>query len=146
MRPMSSLRTTLDDLAHRFAEACLAAIRGASIEDLLEAQGAVSRPGPGRRTAPAHGKTIRMPPAAPPARAKFKGGRLLRRSPDEIDKTLGLVVAMLKATPGQGMRSEEIQSFLRLDKRELPVVLQTGLRSKKLRSKGQKRATTYFAA
>jgi len=33
-----------------------------------------------------------------------------------------------------------------LDKRALPRVLTTGLKSKQLRSKGQKRATTYFAA
>jgi hypothetical protein len=123
---MSSLRTTVDDLARRFADAVLAAIRGASIEDLLEAQGHAARPASG--------------PALAPTR-----GRLLRRSSDEIAKTLGLVVAMLKATP-DGMRSEEIQSFLKLDKRELPVVLHTGLRSRKLRAKGQKRATTYFAA
>jgi hypothetical protein len=44
------------------------------------------------------------------------------------------------------MRSEEIQKSLGLDKRELPRVLRTGLEKKVLRSKGQKRATRYFAA
>jgi hypothetical protein len=35
--------------------------------------------------------------------------------------------------------------MLGLDVREVPRILKEGLTSKKLRSKGQKRATTYFA-
>jgi Fic family protein len=45
-----------------------------------------------------------------------------------------------------GLRSEEIRRALKLDVREVPRVLKEGLTKKKLRSKGQKRATTYFAA
>jgi hypothetical protein len=71
------------------------------------------------------------------------GSRLARRTPEDIAKTLGLVVAAVKAKP---MRAEEIGKFLKLDKRALPRVLKQGLATKKLRSKGQKRATTYSAA
>jgi len=42
------------------------------------------------------------------------------------------------------MRSEEIRKALKLDVREVPRVLKEGVAKKKLRSKGQKRATTYF--
>jgi hypothetical protein len=56
------------------------------------------------------------------------------------------VVTALKATRGKGLRSEQIQKALGVDKRELPRVLKTGLTKKVLRSKGQKRATQYFAA
>lgn len=42
------------------------------------------------------------------------------------------------------MRAEEIRKFLNLDVREVPRVLKHGVETKKLRSKGTKRATTYF--
>jgi hypothetical protein len=55
-------------------------------------------------------------------------GRLQRRSPEEIAKTLVQVVAAVK-TPSQ----------------EMPRILKEGLAKKLLKSKGQKRATTYFS-
>jgi hypothetical protein len=131
MRPVSSLRHHLHDLAERFASDVLAAIRGASIEDLVaETGGAKGTPGPARGMRPG---------------ARTDGGRLARRTAEDIDSTLGLVVAALRATP-EGMRSEEIRDFLKIDKRALPRVLARGLQTKKLRSKGQRRGTTYFAA
>jgi hypothetical protein len=42
-----------------------------------------------------------------------------------------------------GLRSEEIRKALALDVREVPRVLKQGLSSKKLKAKGQKRATQY---
>jgi hypothetical protein len=51
----------------------------------------------------------------------------------------------VKATRGKGLRAEEIRKTLRLDVREVPRVLKEGLRTKKLKSKGQKRATVYSA-
>ncbi|MGH7295483.1 MAG: hypothetical protein ACRELB_11145, partial [Polyangiaceae bacterium] len=63
-----------------------------------------------------------------------------RRGPEDIARTLGLVIAALKTGP---LRAEEIQKLLKLDKRELPRVLQEGLATKKLKKKGEKRATTY---
>jgi hypothetical protein len=46
---------------------------------------------------------------------------------------------------GDGLRAEQIRSELGMQAKELPRVLKEGLASKKLRSKGQKRATTYYA-
>ena len=74
-----------------------------------------------------------------------KGGRLARRSPADIARTLDAIVILVRKTK-TGMRSEEIRKALKLDVREVPRVLKEGLAKKKLRSKGQKRATTYFAA
>lgn len=79
-------------------------------------------------------------------RARVIDGKLARRSPADLEQTLTLVVAMLTADGNKGARSEEIRKLLKLDKRELPRVLKAGLEKKVLRSKGQKRATTYFAA
>ena len=141
--PNTSLRSTLDSLANNFAGAVLNAIRSASIEDLLAETGGAPRRGPGRPRAQVAGGGGQPDPLRTPK--KGNGGRLARRSPADIDKTLSQIVALVKGKKA-GMRSEEIRKALRLDVREVPRVLKQGLAKKKLRSKGQKRATTYFAA
>jgi len=135
--PSNSLRSTLDSLANSFAGAVLDAIKGASIQELLAESGGATRRGPGRPKAAASAS------ARPAPRAKSTG-RLARRSPEEIAKTLDRIHALLKGKKS-GMRSEEIRKALKLDVREVPRVLKEGLAKKKLKSRGQKRATTYTA-
>jgi hypothetical protein len=135
--PSNSLRSTLDSLASSFAGAVLDAIRGASLQELLAESGSAPRRGPGR---PPKAATAAV--EAPVRRAK--GGRLARRSPEEIAKTLDRIHGLLKGKKA-GMRSEEIRKALKLDVREVPRVLKEGLAKKKLKSRGQKRATTYTA-
>ena len=125
--PTTSLRFTIQSLADNFAVAIVDALRSASLEDLL----AETQRGPRRRR-----------PAAP---RRAPSGRLPRRSAEDIAKALAAVVALVKGKKA-GLRSEEIRTALRLDRREVPRVLKAGLSSKKLRSKGRKRATTYTAA
>jgi hypothetical protein len=128
---MPTLRAHLNDLANQFAAGVLLAIRSASIDDLLGETGRERRSahrGPGRAPAP----------------AKTRGGRLARRSPEDIAKTLGGIVSLLK-TKKAGLRSEQIRHTLKLDRRELPRVLKMGLAKKAIRAKGQKRATVYSA-
>ena len=136
-----NLRSTLDALVSSFASAVLNAIRGASLQDLLAETGGAPRRGPGRPP----GSTTKSTPTAGRASAPKRKGRLARRSPEDIAKALGTIVSLLKGKRN-GMRSEEIQKALQLDKRELPRVLTEGLKSKKLRSKGQKRGRAYYAA
>jgi hypothetical protein len=136
---MPSLRSKLDDLATAFADDVLSAIRSASLQELTG--GGSDGAGSGRRARGGGGQPDPLSMPRP-----TKGGRLARRSPDEIQQALGLVVAALKGTKGNGMRAEEIRGFLKLDKRALPRVLHEGLQTKKLKSKGRRRATTYFAA
>ena len=128
-----SLRAALNDLAASFANDVLAAIRGASLQD-LHADGGV---GSSRRGRPRGAATTSRP-------ARRSGGRLARRSPAEIAGLIDKVRGLLRGKKS-GLRSEEIQAALKLDRRELPRVLGTGLESKKLRKVGQKRATRYFA-
>ena len=142
--PNSSLRSALDSLASNFASAVLAAIRGASLDELVAESGGAPRRGPGR---PRGSSTTKAAPtaaraSAPAAKAKIKGGRLARRSPADIGRALAEVVALVKTKKG-GLRSEEIRKALKLDVREVPRVLKEGLSKKKLKSKGQKRATVY---
>jgi hypothetical protein len=151
----TSLHSSLQDLAHKFASDVLGAIRSASLGDLRAESGGTSAPrGPGRP----RGSTTKTPSKASRATVALKPGkpssrlprldrsvRLPRRSSQDIAKTLDQVVALVKKSK-TGLRSEEIRQALALDVREVPRVLKQGLTSKKLKSKGQKRATRYSAA
>ena len=72
------------------------------------------------------------------------GGRRARRSPAEIAKALAQVVALVKSD-ADGLRAEHIRDRLGMASKEMPRVLKEGLAKKALKSKGQKRATTYTA-
>jgi hypothetical protein len=130
---MSSLRSTLDHLAEQFTSGVLAAIRTASLEELY-AQGGAR--GGGRARGGGGGQ---------PGPVNRGSGRLARRSPAQIEASLAKVIAAVKATKGKGLRAEEIRKQLGLDVREVPRVLREGLAKKQLRTRGKKRATTYFA-
>jgi hypothetical protein len=134
-----SLRSSLESLASTFASSVLQAIRSASLEELLGESGTGARRGPGR---PPKSKAA---PTAPPAPRARKSGRLARRSPEQIAKALDQVVALVKGKK-DGLRAEQIRAALKMESKEMPRVLQEGLAKKKLKAKGQKRATTYFAA
>jgi hypothetical protein len=134
-----SLRSTLDSLATAFANSVVDAIRGASLAELLHESGSSTRKGPGRPP-----KSKAEPAAAPAPRAR-KAGRLPRRSADQIAKALDQVVALVKGKK-EGLRAEEIRAALKMEAKEMPRILKEGLAKKKLKSKGQKRATTYSAA
>src|SRR5580693_6221706 len=135
---MPTLRSTLHDLAHSFASSVLDAIRGASLEELLGEAGGSVRRGPGRPPKSTAGTTASETPRA------RKAGRLARRSPEQITKALDQVVALVKGKK-DGLRAEQIRAGLKMQSKEMPRVLQEGLAKKKLKTKGQKRATTYFA-
>jgi hypothetical protein len=151
----TSLHSSLNDLAHKFAADVLGAIRAASLGDLqAESGGAAVRRAPGRPK----GSTTKTLSKASRATVPFNAGkpagrsvpvakstRLARRSPDDIAKTLDQVVALVKKSK-TGLRSEEIRKALALDVREVPRVLKQGVSAKKLKAKGQKRATRYSVA
>jgi hypothetical protein len=132
------LKSSLEALASSFASSVLDAIKGASLEELLAESGGVPRRGPGR---PPASSAVGNPR---PVRAT-RSGRLKRRSPEDIAKALDQIVALVK-TKKTGLRAEQIRTALRMQSKEMPRVLKEGLAKKKLKAKGQKRATTYFAA
>jgi hypothetical protein len=136
-----SLRSQLDALAKDFAQQVVAALRGASLQELV-AGGDRSLPGNGRKVRAAAGGG-QPDPLATPAR-RGKPGRLPRRSAEDIQAGLDKIVALLRKHK-EGLRAEVIRSNLGLQAKEMPRILKQGLTAKKLSSKGQKRATTYFA-
>jgi hypothetical protein len=145
---MLSLHAKIQALADTFAQGVLAAVRSASLDEILggatSGAPAPARRGPGRpRKAPAASTTTEAP-SAPKAAKKGKGGRSMRRSPEDINKVIALVVDHLKKNT-KGLRSEQLQKALKLDKKEITLPLEQALGEKKITKKGQKRSTTYFA-
>jgi hypothetical protein len=133
-----TLHAQLNTLAANFADQIIAAIRGASLQELVTTGG--GKVGNGR--SPRVASVAEVQPSIP--KVKGKPGRLPRRSADDISKLLGKVVLLVK-THKDGMRAEEIRSKLGMQSKEMPRILREGIATKKLTSKGRKRATTYFA-
>jgi hypothetical protein len=135
---MSNLRSRLSDLASSFADSVVEAIRSSSLEELLSESGA-------RPKAQAAERMPKTAPKAALAKApRSTSGRLPRRSADDIAAELAKIVALVQKHK-DGLRAEQIRAELGLQAKELPRVLKEGLASRALRSRGQKRATTYFA-
>ena len=152
-----TLQAKIGTLAETFASSVLAAIRSASLEDILvESKGVrtTSRPnsvtaapakrGPGRPRKVAAAPTKVIAPKAPPVAKRGKGGRLPRRSEADLQKVVGVILGALKQAP-EGLRSEHLQKVLKLDKKEISGPISLALSEKKISKKGQKRSTTYFA-
>jgi hypothetical protein len=135
---MPTLHSTLQNLASAFASSILEAVRGGSLHELLGETGGAVRKGPGRP------KAAEAPGGKPVARGA-RSGRLKRRSPEDIAQALDQMVALLKKNKA-GLRAEQIREQLGMQAKEMPRVLKEGLSKKAFKSKGQKRATTYFAS
>jgi hypothetical protein len=158
----TDLRTALSALANEFAESLLAAFRSASIQELVDGgwlvvgghtpPAAPSRPSAPRPQPAGHPRVVRSngpvapraaphPPSVDRAPAKKPSGPLKRRTPAEIIADLERVVAVVRKSTG--LRSEQIQKALGLDKREMPRILAMGVAGKRLLRKGQRRSTMY---
>jgi hypothetical protein len=134
-----ALQSRLNDLTSSFASAVLDTLKGATLRDLQTAADGGARGAESTRAAP---KSTRAA-TAKPARAR-SSGRLPRRSPQAIASALEKIVTLVKKRK-EGLRAEQIRQELGMLAKELPRVLKEGLSTRMLRSKGQKRATTYFA-
>jgi hypothetical protein len=117
-----SLQRKIEGLSFTFAQSIIAALRTASLDDL----NGLSR----ARVEQANGA------------AKTRGGRLRRRSAEDIEKTLEQIVHVLGAHP-TGLRAEQLRAELHLDAKEMPRPLADGLSSGRLAKTGQRRATVY---
>jgi hypothetical protein len=143
-----SLKNRIEALAEEFSAGILAAIRSASLEEILS-EGPRSHAAP-RASAPrasivAASSASPAEPKRGPGRPKGKKtGRLARRSPEQIAQVVESIVVALKKQKA-GMRSEQLQKLLSLDKKEISGPLNEALEGKKITKKGQRRATTYFA-
>jgi hypothetical protein len=147
---MPSLKSTIASLADAFAAGVLAAVRSASLEEILAGGSATpAKRGLGRPAKATNGAELVPGGGGQPdpltKRAKRgKGGRLARRSTSDIEHVIGLIVAKLGEHKA-GLRSEQLQKVLKLDKKEITRPIELALKAKKIAKKGEKRSTTYFS-
>jgi hypothetical protein len=132
----NALHSQLDDLTSSFASAILDTIKGASLKDLHTGGGGPVGERRIRKPAPA---TAAAKPARPTS-----SRRLARRSSQDIAGALDRIVGLVKKHK-TGLRAEQIRQQLGMLAKEMPRILKEGLSTRLLKSKGQKRATTYFA-
>jgi hypothetical protein len=131
---MPNLSTTIESLASAFATEILTALRGASLSELV----AVTHNGTPKASATPAARASASP-------KKAKGGRLGRRSAEDLSAMVDTIVSALQKNKG-GLRSEQIRAVIGVDKKELPRPIAEALASGRITKKGEKRATTYFAA
>lgn len=136
---MSTLRTTIENLATEFASKILDALRSASIDELV----GVAGDGGTRRARPARAATEGAAAARAP-RPRGSSGRLGRRSAGDISRMVESIVELLAKS--DGLRAEQIREALGVEAKELPRPLAEALSLGRVTKSGQKRATTYFAA
>ena len=140
---MSTFQTQIQTLAASFVDQVVNAIRGSSLQELLSPGGREVSNGRKARSTPEETPAAASTSAAP-RKSPRSPGRLPRRSAEEIKAGLGTIVTLLQKHK-DGLRAEQIRSTLGLQSKEMPRILKEGISTRVLRSKGQKRATTYFA-
>jgi hypothetical protein len=147
---MSNIKEALSALTETFVDGVMAALEEHNKErmaGILAAIGAESGEAPARRPGrPAKAASATRGPKAKAASKKpAKGGRMARRSPEQIAASVAKVASLLRRFPA-GLRAENIRAHTGLDQKELPKVLKQGVEDGAFHiASGQKRATTYAA-
>ena len=124
----SALDAFVDDLSTLIQQAALE-----SVEQALASASAI----PGRR---GRGSRDVVPSFASVGQDRKKGAK---RTPEELEQLIKKLLGYIAKTPGQ--RIEQIGQGLDISTKELNLPAKKLISEKKLSTKGQKRATTYFA-
>ena len=132
------IRTLVD----QFASDLSTVMRRAALEEvhakLRIAIGEVApkRRGPGRPRSIVSNGVVRTKPTG-------KRGRPGKFTPEQLDALGGRILTLLKKSPGA--RSEQLSAAMKMDAATLRIPLKALIAAKKIKVKGQKRGTTYFA-
>jgi hypothetical protein len=132
---MSQTDVELRSLVDSFVEQLKNLLRRSALETVQSALGEETPARRGRKPGIA-----RAVAAAPATRARKKGAK---RTPEELEALVGSLVDYVRKNPGQ--RIEQIGAGLGIGTKELALPAKKLIADKQLRTKGQKRATTYFA-
>jgi hypothetical protein len=127
----SRIQSFLDELSQLVKRQALEAVHLA-----LGGSAAPARRGPGRP------RKVSMRPGRKPRMIAKRGGKRVRRSPEDLAKLQATVLAAVKAK--QGQRLEEIGKALKTDTSGLKRPVALLVASKKLKTTGKKRGTKYF--
>jgi hypothetical protein len=135
----AAIRTRIDSFLAELSELVRLAALG-SVHAVLSGE-----PAPGQRRGPGRPRGSGRPRkvAARVRRVVSPAGKRLRRSAGDLEQIAARVLAHVKANPGQ--RLEQIGRALKVDTAILKRPIQNLLAARKLRTKGQKRGTMYFA-
>ena len=127
----SRIQSFLDELSQLVKAQALEAVHAA----LGQAAGPVRR-GPGRP------RKVSMRPGRKPRMMSRRGGKRIRRSPEDLAKLQASVMSAVRSR--QGQRLEEIGRALKTDTGILKRPVAMLLAAKKLKTTGAKRGTKYF--
>ena len=132
---MVSMRTNpeIQSLVQDFADQLSAVIRRAAVEEVqAKITLAIGDIAPARRG-----------PGRPRGTRTGKRGRPGKFSPEQIESMGSTIVGHLKKNPGA--RSEQLGAVMKMDAKTLRIPLAALIKAKKIKVKGQKRGTQYFA-
>jgi hypothetical protein len=132
----SSIESEIQARVSAFASELVAIVRASALEVVQEALGDAVTP----RAVRGRGAAA-MPAAAP--KAASGRGKGAKRDPQAIEALTNQLGAYIKKNPGQ--RIEQIGKELDIPTKELALPVKKLLGAKRITTKGQKRATTYFA-
>lgn len=133
---MNPLQTQIHDLASKFADDLLTAVRSATLEDLTGDPDVV----PNDVATRMH--TERSARAAQSPKSPKKSSRLPRRDATEIAAMVTSIVGLLGKNPN-GLRSEKIRDALGLQAKELVRPLKEAVEGRRVVARGHKRSTVY---
>ncbi|HYQ04568.1 MAG TPA: DNA-binding protein [Polyangiaceae bacterium] len=126
----AALDSFVNDLSSLIQEAALESVEQA----LAEASTIPGRGGRGARAAVASSSFVSL------SQSRKKGAK---RTPEELEQLIKKLHGYIAKNPGQ--RIEQIAQGLDISTKELNLPAKKLISEKKLSTKGQKRATTYFA-
>jgi hypothetical protein len=139
----SDLDQQIRDRIETFVQELGALVRKSAVQAVASAlgQGAPTRRGPGRPRANGLGGLLRVGrrgPGRPPGRRKGE-----KRAPEQLALLVDKLLSAIKSKPGQ--RIEEIATTLGTTTKELTLPAKKLISEKRVSTRGQKRATRYFA-
>ena len=132
----NSVNDRIRSRVEAFAEELSALIRDSAMETVREALGGSAAPRRGARG----GRTAA---SAAPVRGSSRREKGQKRDPGEIERLTGRLLDYVKGNAGQ--RIEQIAAGMGTVTKELNLPVKKLIAQKSLKTKGQKRATQYFA-
>jgi len=128
--PNANFTQEIRDVIESFVEELSALVRSAAVQSVTDAFGA----GAGAR----RGRAARL---AGPSPRRAKGEK---RSPQDLAQLVGKLLSEIKAKPG--LRMEQIAKGIGSSTKELALPAKKLIAEKKIKTKGERRATKYFPA
>ena len=137
----ADLDRQIRDRIEMFVQDLAALVRQSAVQAVASALGenAVTRRGPGRpRSNGIATFSGRRGPGRPAGRRKGE-----KRAPEQLAALVDKLFSLIKSKPGQ--RIEEIAGAMGISTKELTLPAKKLIAEKRVSTKGQKRATRYFA-